>query len=429
MNHTPWDEIFVGRKRVVENLMTSEEDFFIFGARRIGKTFLLRSVEKKMQENNRFAFCFSIQGDSTSEKIKRRIQINFKRNGFPADEDIFNNSSLFEFLDKLDLQLNQKDQKIVFLIDEVEEIVGIEKNESGFADKLRNHVESCKNIRFILAGSPHFKKLLDRLHSSCSPFLSAFQIDTISVLLEEESAELIQKFSKTRDIKITSEQIEKITEFTHYQPWLIRILMDKLLYDGRMNIVTRDIAMNVYTTKGLDGIFPNYFDGLDSESQKIVQSVHSKQFQPGKKYETKLSELVEHGYLKYEDSKYLISNWFFKRWLDSQTGIEDSQVEVGNSGEAEQKIENKPVKESAPNAENRSSNTKLDFRNAQKGFLCGMVCIFGGVLFIINGVTGKTCWNIKLPGGIETSITNAEPGALLLIIGLVIIIVTQLKKK
>ena len=108
-----WDEIFIGRKAIVEKLLGNRKDFFIFGARRIGKTALLKFVEEKFWNISIPGFYFSIQGDLSSEKIKRRIEYCFKRKMFNVPNFKSNNLKFFNFLEELDLRLTK--QNIVLL--------------------------------------------------------------------------------------------------------------------------------------------------------------------------------------------------------------------------------------------------------------------------------------------------------------------------
>ncbi|WP_054701187.1 toll/interleukin-1 receptor domain-containing protein [Desulfosarcina cetonica] len=50
-----WDDIFVGRNLLIEKLMSTRKNAFVFGARRIGKTSLLRNIE-----NNYLKKCLCI---------------------------------------------------------------------------------------------------------------------------------------------------------------------------------------------------------------------------------------------------------------------------------------------------------------------------------------------------------------------------------
>ncbi len=79
--------------------------------------------------------------------------------------------------------------------------------------------------------------------------------------------------------------------------------------------------MKTYVRNALDGILPNYFDGLSNEYQIIVLQIHNRRFKLDERIEAKLLELAEYGYLKYEDDEYKISNWFFEYWLSSEKFI------------------------------------------------------------------------------------------------------------
>ncbi len=304
-----WDEIFVGRETFVEELMFSSGSIFIFGARRIGKTVLLKYFEKMCMESNTPSFYLSLQGVGTTDKIKRKLKVCFKRKTFPIDETLFKVHSFFDFLEELDVKLNQR---IVLLLDEAEQIASIDKKEPGFIEKMRSSIETLENIRFIFAASPHFKKVVAK--SQCSPFQSAFDIMMLPVMTKTE----IMDLAKSLAPEAKSEKIEKALTFTHYQPYLMKIFINKLMDGEKLHAPTKDIAMDVYVGNALDGIFPNYFEGLSEELQKIVLEIHQNRFRYQEKHETKLRELAQYGYLRCEDGVYKIPNWFFQHWLDTR---------------------------------------------------------------------------------------------------------------
>jgi len=312
-----WDKIFVGRKKIIEQILTASGDIFIFGARRIGKTSLLKFVEKQFGKNKIPAFYFSIQGYQDSQKVYRKIKNSFNRKRFKIPELEFGNLTLFDFFDKLDLKL---DRKIVFLIDEVEQITEIEKNEPGFIDKLRNSIETTENIQFILTASPYFKMLV--ANSICSAFITAFdEFIMLPVMKEDDIFELSKKLMPS----IKNIEIEQILEFTHFQPYLVKIFLNQLSQNGEFRSASKSIAQDTYNANGLDGIFPNYFSGLKKEDQAIIRKIHRNKFRFKKQYETKLKKIVQYGYLKYEEGKYKISNWFFEQWLN-EVEFEDTLV-------------------------------------------------------------------------------------------------------
>ncbi|PML05964.1 hypothetical protein [Vibrio lentus] len=56
----------------------------------------------------------------------------------------------------------------------------------------------------------------------------------------------------------------------------------------------------------------------------------------------------------------------------------------------------------------------------------GLVCVLGGIALFLNGVAGTTSWSAKILG-VESTITDAAPSAILFIIGLLFVFVTRYK--
>ena len=308
-----WDEIFVGREDLVKKLKQAEKSYFVFGARRIGKTSLLKYIENIYWENKIPAFYIPIQGFSKAERIKRKIGLCFRKRQITDYQPLFEQFSFFELLEELDWKL---EGRTFFLIDEAEQLTVIEKNENGFIDNFTNCINSTENIRFVFAASPHFKKEVADLQSSCSAFLSSLNNDILPVLTEHETYMLMKAFIP----EISNEQIKHILSYTHYQPYLIKIFVSKLKQNGKLRPVSEKLAMETYNAHALEGILPNYFAGLSDDDQKIVQQIHRNQFRFDKKYEAKLLELTKYGYLKFESGEYQVSNWFFRHWLDMEYG-------------------------------------------------------------------------------------------------------------
>jgi hypothetical protein len=58
------------------------------------------------------------------------------------------------------------------------------------------------------------------------------------------------------------------------------------------------------------------------------------------------------------------------------------------------------------------------------GIVLGLVCIIGGIVLFLHGVTGSTSWTAKIIGA-ESKISDAAPGAVLFIVGLFVVLVTR----
>ncbi len=417
-----WDEIFVGREDLVERILNTRKACFIFGARRIGKTSLLRRLENKFQERGVPAFYISIQGMTDSDKVKRKLGNAFRRNEFNVDQALLDAHSFLDFLEELDIAVARP---IVVLMDEAEEIESLEKNEPGFMDKLRNIVETSGNIRFILTASPHFLRVASGAACTCSAFLSAFHTDILPVMTRGESSELMQLFVKT----ITDDDIEHILTYTHYQPYLIRIFMSKLLRDGAPRPPSRDHAMDAYVANALEGVFPNYMEGLDEEDQTLVRGIHGGALQTGARYEARLRALVQYGYLKAEAGEHRISNWFFQFWLDCEFSgkhpdecLPDPPQPPGEKEPMTSPAQNN--NNDQPTADYWKTATLFQLIYSLCGLFLGLICVGGGIFLLISDVVGKASWTAKILGA-ESTVSDAGPGVVLFIVGLFFVLITR----
>jgi archaellum biogenesis protein FlaJ (TadC family) len=62
------------------------------------------------------------------------------------------------------------------------------------------------------------------------------------------------------------------------------------------------------------------------------------------------------------------------------------------------------------------------------GLILGLVCIIGGVLLFLAGVTGAMSWTAKFLGA-SSEIFDAAPGAVLFIVGLFVVFITRYELK
>jgi hypothetical protein len=67
---------------------------------------------------------------------------------------------------------------------------------------------------------------------------------------------------------------------------------------------------------------------------------------------------------------------------------------------------------------------RYQFLYSLAGLGLGLVCIIGGVILFLRGVTGSTSWTAKVLG-LESNITDAAPGVVLFVVGLFLVFVTR----
>lgn len=69
---------------------------------------------------------------------------------------------------------------------------------------------------------------------------------------------------------------------------------------------------------------------------------------------------------------------------------------------------------------------KMEFYNSQIGKFLGAICIIGGVVLFLNGISGSSSWTAKFLGA-ESKLTEAAPGIILFVIGLFVVFISRYK--
>ncbi len=62
------------------------------------------------------------------------------------------------------------------------------------------------------------------------------------------------------------------------------------------------------------------------------------------------------------------------------------------------------------------------------GLVLGLICVFGGIILFIGGISGSTSWVANIIGA-QSNISDAAPGAVLFIVGLFIVWITRFNLK
>ena len=327
----PENILFIGREKLVQRLTADRKDYFILGARRIGKTMLLKHLENTLLDDNIPAIYLSIEGDQSSEKVKRRIQYGLRRNKISLQVPNFADLNLFEFLSELSLEVETTGhEKLVLLMDEAEQLTEIEKEENGFVRNFKNRIQTTKHLQFILTASPRINSLFEEIAGQ-SDFLESFEVDILPVLEKEDAQVLVKRLSEGK--KISAEAVRQILNYTHYQPYLISIFIKRLINKEKINSPDEITAHETYTRNLLRHIFVTYFGGISEKRRNIIFSIFKNEYTYSKKDLVDLMELIHYGYLKTKDNQYLVSNWFFYLWLETH---EHKSSPDPNKNEAQQ---------------------------------------------------------------------------------------------
>ncbi len=360
-------ELFVGRQNILDDMFAELKDsessngFCIYGKRRIGKTSLLRELERRLKENEELvivyfsfwdisplstrAFVEDISDailDAYQKKGLLRIEQGIKR-AFNRVKKVFaRNIKNAEFkikLDRVELFLSLKESekpdysflfrevfylaeeiadrtgtKCIIMLDEFPEILKLE-NGYQMVRVLRTAHENFKHVGIVISGSIR-KTLVQVAISYASPFYRQLILKKISPLSVEEVQKFLVKYANIEDIGMA----KVLTEITGGVPFYLQSL-------GRISgFSDLDYSVEEFIEEEGNIIFQEEFTKL-SEIEKRIVSAMAK----GKKRlvdiakDAELSSSTVSTYLptliakeivrKIERGRYSLTDTMFTLWL------------------------------------------------------------------------------------------------------------------
>ena len=307
---------FFGRAPLIDDMIHSSEACnWIIGKRRMGKTSLLRQIERIVNTklDNLFALFWDIQGSYDSQGLCDSLydgiedsQDSYPENWQRFSFEISDETSCPQLLKKLSRALGLTGAKLLLLMDETEELMGIGQQAPELLSKMRRFFQTNRNTRTIMTSSPRLEQLSTSVDTHTSPFLHGFSVAYLGNFTEPESRQLL-----SRGID-DSVNIDKIISLTDGNPFEIQLLGKHLVEEGSLETC----LLQLETNPTLNQTIEVNFNLLNPEEQAILKGIHCgpAPFQDFEKAIT--AKLVKMGYLKQgQGSSPEISSYFQSKWL------------------------------------------------------------------------------------------------------------------
>lgn len=326
-----------GRHELIDFLLHGEgRAYWVVGNRRIGKTSLLRELERlalagdrlvplvwDMQGCNSFAALGRYLADAVRDSAPR-----FEALGLP--ETAFQEEDALALLGALRRQAMRAGRELLLLCDETEVFINIAQREPEAMQRLHAQLTGGAGLR-VVAASTHRIYLL---HDVCrdwptSSFLGGFDMSRTLGSLDQAAAEaLITQAQAPADERVAAapETIAAISQATNNHPFLIQALCARLFTDGVLRPLTDD-DLRVDTT--LAGFFAYDFHQLTDADRRLMLAVQrmsaadpavlrAEGDQPD--LTQRIYNLVTFGYLRWVDGRVTPGNAFLAAWLATEAG-------------------------------------------------------------------------------------------------------------
>lgn len=258
--------MFYGREREISKILGNQsKSYSMFGPRRIGKTFLVREIERRISVRPEYKVIYFSCEKKKSYQVKDRL---LREVGIKISKDTRRN-----FEDYLRRHIKRSHKKLVFMLDEVDDLIAEEKErENELFASLRNlHNELQENCRFIFIG---FQTLVSQLDHWDSPFYNFTDRLLLECLTEEAARKLIlQPMENDLFLSFHNKEsfVGEILQKTMRHPALIQFMCAKIIeqacQEGRTILSPDDVreVFNLYEYRKL--IIGSFWNVLEKIQQ------------------------------------------------------------------------------------------------------------------------------------------------------------------
>jgi hypothetical protein len=317
---------FFGRSGILREILEGERhSLWILGARRLGKTSLLKELEHRIQQSSQTPFVplyWDLQGSGDARGLAETFLGSvedseaFRRATDISVEDL-ESLPASEMLTTLVRRTVRSGWRLLLLVDEAEELLTVARVDAGVLPRLRRIFQKGAEVRTVLTSTRRLARIDERTDFATSPFLQGFVPPLyLTPLAPEESRSLLARGSFRGD------EVEVIMERTGNHPFLVQLIASRL-FESRDLAGTLD---QVASDEMVSNFFSVDFQTLEDGERAILEEVSRE----GRRTRRELAQalgkseegvepqiygLLMLGYLAEEGKEYRVGNWFFDRWL------------------------------------------------------------------------------------------------------------------
>ncbi len=234
--------MFFGRGEIVSHILGRENvNYIIIGSRQIGKSSLLKAIEREYHKSNDKAYYISLNEGSLVKGIATVLKVKAKT------------------LDEVVSSISESDEKMIFLIDEADKFIANEK-EQGYEvlNSFRKLSEEGR-CNFILAG--FWEIYVHAVLDYQSPLKNFGEIIELGALESKACREMIVTPMQQLGLKYADESVvNEIIERTGQRANLIAIICNNIIKNlgKEKRIISLEDAKNAIIEKNVYELFESW---------------------------------------------------------------------------------------------------------------------------------------------------------------------------
>lgn len=240
-------DIFFGRDRELRRILEApDSNFSVLGSRRIGKTSLLKTLLKLVNEKNAIPGARAVFIDATMHTRIDRFQKNLL-----AEINRATGQSLWiepgrEFFEELAEQLRNTELHFLLLVDECDRLL-LDREPAASLEHFARSMSNEEYVRLVFAG---YKILSERIRDRSSSFYNLFEPMELGPLVKRDAEELLRQPMARIGVQFDRDDVvDRILELGSTVPWLLQemcVELLNLLHARNSRIITLPDVETVY---------------------------------------------------------------------------------------------------------------------------------------------------------------------------------------
>jgi hypothetical protein len=319
-------ENFFGREGLLREILDGQRhSVWVAGARRLGKTSLLKELEARVLQSSQTPFTplyWDLQGSGDARGLAEGLLSSVEdseafRRATALNVDDLESLSVSEMLVTLVRRTVKSGWRLLLLMDEPEELLTVARTDPGVLPKLRRILQKGPDVRAVMTSTKRLLRIDDRTDFATSPFMLGFSPPLyLTPLAADEARSLLARG------RFADEDVDKIVDRTACHPFLLQLIASRL-FESRDLAATLD---QVAADEMVSNFFSVDFQTLEEEERGALEEVSREGSRTRGEVaralgrsddavESLLFGLGKMGYLAFEGGRYRVGNWFFDRWL------------------------------------------------------------------------------------------------------------------
>ena len=319
-------ENFFGRSGILREILEGERHaVWVLGARRLGKTSLLKELEYRVHRSRETPFVplyWDLQGSGDARGLAESLlgsvedSEGFRRSTDIAVEDL-ESLPVGEMLATLVRRTVRSGWRLLLLVDEAEELLSVARSDASALPRLRRVLQKGSDLRTVLTSTRLLSRLHDYTEIATSPFLQGFIPPLyLTPLGPEDCRALLARGS------FPAEEVETVMARTACHPFLVQLIASRLFESRDLGATLDQLAADEMVSNFFSVDFQTLEEGERAVLEELARegplqrrALAEAAARSEEAAEPLLYGLTMLGYLSPNGSEYRLGNWFFERWL------------------------------------------------------------------------------------------------------------------